>query len=496
VSIAIRLNVRRIRRWHLDFQQILQARTGENVSFVLEDGPGGMLSVDLLLDLEKVLYFHSGQSPIDIMKPRVVDTALTVSDADLIINLSGNSNQVSDSCLTLTPLFEGASEELALLGALLQGRSPVVSVQSAPGLQITATAAPALDEANSVRQRFELVARHTQRLLLRAVSGPRADVAQSVGRFSRPGAWDVGSYAVGRVASEALKRIYQLCLYSPHWRVGWRFVDDDGVWTRHSLEGVPWNSIADPGYRFYADPFPFNFRGKTFIFVEDFDHHGGKGIISAIPFDDAGQAGPAEPVLSEPWHLSYPYLFEHRGEVWMIPESSQSRKISLYRADPFPSRWVRDCDLIEDIDASDASLVQFEGKWWMFATVRDELGGRMDSLSLFCAEDLFGPWRPHPANPVLIDAAGARQAGQFHLQDGRLWRPVQDCRDGYGRALGLAEVTRLDEQDYAQVIRTVLRPDRNWPGRRVHTLSRFGRLECIDGSRNSPRFGANWLRET
>jgi len=259
---------------------------------------------------------------------------------------------------------------------------------------------------------------------------------------------------------------------------------------------VPWNSIADPGYRFYADPFPFNFRGKTFIFVEDFDHRGGKGIISAIPFDDTGQAGPAEPVLSEPWHLSYPYLFEHRGEVWMIPESSQSRKISLYRADPFPSRWVRDCDLIEDIDASDASLVQFEGKWWMFATVRDELGGRMDSLSLFCAEDLFGPWRPHPANPVLIDAAGARQAGQFHLQDGRLWRPVQDCRDGYGRALGLAEVTRLDEQDYAQVIRTVLRPDRNWPGRRLHTLSRFGRLECIDGSRNSPRLGATWLRET
>jgi hypothetical protein len=497
VSIAIRLNAHRIRRWHLDFQQILQARIGENVSFVLEDGPGGMLSVDLLLDLEKVLYFHSGQSPIDIIKPQVVGSALTISDAELIINLSGNSNQAPDSCLTLTPLFEGASEEVALLGALIRGRSPVISVRSAPGQQITATAAPALDEAHSVRQRFELVARHTQRLLLRAVSGPpRADVAQSVGRFSRPGAWDVGSYAVGRISSAALKRVYQLCLYSPHWRVGWRFVDDGGVWAGHSLGGVLWNSIADPGYRFYADPFPISFQGRTFIFVEDFDHRGGKGIISAIPFGDAGQIGPAEPVLSEPWHLSYPYLFEHRGEVWMIPESSQSRKISLYRANPFPSRWTLDCDLIEDIDASDASLVQFEGKWWMFATVRDELGGLMDSLSLFCAEDLFGPWRPHPANPVLIVAAGARQAGQFHLQDGRLWRPVQDCRDGYGRALGLAEVTRLNEQDYAQVIRTVLRPDRNWPGRRVHTLSRFGQLECIDGSRNSPRFGATWLRET
>jgi hypothetical protein len=496
VSIAIRLNVHRIRRWHLDFQKILAASTGENVIFVLEDGPVGILSVDLLLDLEKLLYFHSGQSPIDIINPKLVGSAPSVPDAELIINLSGNSNQVSESCLMLTPVFEGAAGEGALLGALIQGRSPVISVQSALDQQITATAAPALDEAHSVRQRFELVVRHTQRLLLRAVARPRADLAQSVGGFSRPGAWDVGRHVVGRISSAALKRIYQLCLYSPHWRVGWRLVDDGGVWARHSLEGAPWNNIADPGYRFYADPFPINFQGKTFIFVEDFDHRDGKGIVSAIPFGDGGQIGPAEPVLSEPWHLSYPYLFEHRGEVWMIPESSQSRKISLYRGDPFPSRWIRECDLIEDIDASDASLVQFEGKWWIFATVRDELGGRMDSLSLFSAEDLFGPWRPHPANPVLIDAAGARQAGQFHLQDGRLWRPVQDCRDGYGRALGLAEVTRLSEHDYAQIIRTVLRPDRNWSGRRLHTLTRSGRLECIDGSRNSPRFGASWLRQT
>ena len=496
MSIAIRLNARRLRRWHLDFQKLLEARTGKKVFFALEDGPGGMLLVDLLLDLEKLIFFQSGQSLIDLITPQAVGSAHTVVDAELIINLSGNSNSVSDSCLTLTPLFDGASGEIGLLGALIQRRSPVISVQSAPGGQTLVTAAPALDEAHSVRQRFELVVRHAQRLLLLAVSSPRTDIARGVGSFSRPGAWDVGHYVVGVIASAALRRIYQLCLYSPHWRVGWRFVDDGGVWERHSLEGVPWNSIADPGYRFYADPFPISFQGKTFIFVEDFDHRDGKGIISAIPLGDAGQIGPAEPVLSEPWHLSYPYLFQHRGEVWMIPESSQSRRISLYRADPYPSRWTCHCDLIEDIDASDASVVQYEGKWWMFATVRDELGGLMDSLSLFCAEDLFGPWRPHPANPVLIDAAGARQGGQFHLQDGRLWRPVQDCRHGYGRALGLAEVTRLNEQDYAQVIHTVLRPDRSWSGRRVHTLTHFGRLECIDGSRNSPRYGAAWLRET
>ncbi len=35
---------------------------------------------------------------------------------------------------------------------------------------------------------------------------------------------------------------------------------------------------------------------------------------------------------------------------------------------------------------------------------------------------------------------------------------------------------------------TVLRPGPLWPGRRLHTLNRAGRLECIDGSATARRF--------
>jgi hypothetical protein len=34
----------------------------------------------------------------------------------------------------------------------------------------------------------------------------------------------------------------------------------------------------------------------------------------------------------------------------------------------------------------------------------------------------------------------------------------------------------------------VLRPGPLWPGRRLHTLNRAGRLECIDGSASARRF--------
>jgi hypothetical protein len=392
-------------------------------------------------------------------------------------------------------LFDGNPQEDALIGALIEGRSPIIEIYSSREKAVIARAAAALDEARSVRERFEVIVKHTQRALLKALSAPRATTRFKSDAAKPPTLSGLGRYASRLIAAAALKRAYQLCLFSPHWRTGWRFVEDGGIWSQHSLAGGPWTSIADPGYRFYADPFPFAAKGKTAILVEDFDHRTGKGVISAIPFDERGQTGPAEAVLSEPWHLSYPYVFEHRGETWMVPESSQARKISLYRSNDFPRRWVHEADLVSDIDGSDASLIQIGGKWWMFVTVRDELGGLMDGLSLFHADELLGPWVPHPSNPVLIDVDGARQAGWFHLREGRLWRPVQGCRAGYGRALGLAEVTTLNEQEFDQVVRTVLRPDEHWPGRRLHTLNRFGKLECIDGSRNSPRFGASWLRE-
>jgi hypothetical protein len=72
-------------------------------------------------------------------------------------------------------------------------------------------------------------------------------------------------------------------------------------------------------------------------------------------------------------------------------------------------------------------------------------------------------------------------------RDGRLWRPVQDCSHGYGAALGLAEVIELSPSNFNQVTRRIVSPTAAWPGRKLHTLNRHGRLEVIDGSRIQPK---------
>ena len=75
----------------------------------------------------------------------------------------------------------------------------------------------------------------------------------------------------------------------------------------------------------------------------------------------------------------------------MIPESSANRRVSLYRADPFPQRWVKEADLLTGIEASDATIVRHGGRYWMFAAVRDGGGAYSDVLCLFSAPRLVGP---------------------------------------------------------------------------------------------------------
>ena len=276
--------------------------------------------------------------------------------------------------------------------------------------------------------------------------------------------------------------LYRLCFHSPHWRIGWRFVTGTDVWDRQDLGGAPWQVLRNPPDRFFADPFPVIWQGRQVLLFEDYHHHRGKGIISAVAFGASGPEGPAFPVLDEPWHLSYPFTIEDEGELWLLPESTENKVVSIYRSVRFPERWEKEADLLTDIEASDPTVIFHQGRFWLFASVRRETDSFSEALCIFVAERLLGPWRPHPCNPVVVDLASARPAGNIVVRNGRLWRPVQDCRKWYGAAIGLAEVLRLDEGGYQQRVSTILRPGRFWPGRRLHTLNRAGRLECIDGS--------------
>jgi len=268
--------------------------------------------------------------------------------------------------------------------------------------------------------------------------------------------------------------------------VGWRLVDGPGVADLGRLPDSGWQTLADDGLHFYADPFPVVVGGRTHLFVEDFDHRLGRGVISVVELDDRGPLDTPRPVLEHDVHLSYPMVLADGGELWMIPETSGAGRVELHRAVRFPDKWVLEAVLLDDVVASDATAFRHGDRWWLMATVHTG-GSFSDALHVWHAPSLRGPWTAHVANPVLLDIAGARPAGHVVHRNGRLLRPAQDGSSGYGGALTLAEVVRLDPTTFEQRLVARIAPGPQWPGSRLHTLNRAGRLEVIDGSARSPR---------
>lgn len=166
-------------------------------------------------------------------------------------------------------------------------------------------------------------------------------------------------------------------------------------------------------------------------------------------------------VLDEPWHLSYPFVFQYAGSYYMMPEGAKGGALRLYRADPFPTRWVEETVMI-DQPLVDSSLVPPDvaesaglgggGRWFLFTSnQRAKASKRCRQLEIWSAPALHGPWSLHPASPVRAWVQGSRMAGRPIVVGGKLYRFGQDCGATYGGSMRVFLVTKLDESQYEEV---------------------------------------------
>ena len=486
MNIVLRLDASDLRRWHLALAERLARRAGARIGVRLVEGAVVPLkSAELLFQIETWLFGLGRGGGAERIGREKFDAFREQGEPYLILDLTDAAARVEGRVWRVE--CDGSGVERGLVEALLAGRTPTLRVLG-PGGPI-AVARPGAETLGLLRKSLEEMLARTATLIEAALDGaapaaglgPLRDVEAPL---PAQGFWKRTSKIAVR---RAVRAVSSAVFNSPHWRVGWR-----GATGTHLADGLGsgWKDLPDDGRRFYADPFPIVWRDRTFLFVEEFEHAKGKGVVSAVEMGPQGPMGTPEIVLERPGHLSYPNVFERDGEMWMIPESGSAGTIDLYRATDFPRGWKLERTLVSGLFASDATLHQRDGKWWMFATVRDGESSFSDSLWLWTTPDFHGPWTPHPLNPVMIDAASARPAGRMFEQGGSLWRPVQDCRRGYGAAMALARVDRLDEGGFSQTIAAVLRPGAGWPGRKLHTYNEAGGFEFIDGSGWAPKWAA------
>ena len=282
-------------------------------------------------------------------------------------------------------------------------------------------------------------------------------------------------FPVTSMAGRIVRRGIEKALWVEQWMLAFRF---GGGAIDASLTGF--TAIVPPMDRDWADPFPLEKDGRYYVFFEE-RPHGGKGHIAVMEIDRAGRRAAPRRVLETDHHLSYPFLLEDEGRLYMIPEAAQSGAVALYRCTEFPHRWEREALLLEGVRLVDPTLHRSAERWWLFANAPGGRGDAFDDeLHLFHAPRLQGPWQPHERNPVRSDVRAARPAGGLFFRDGVAHRPAQICVPRYGAGLAIHRVLRLTPGEYAERQVECIVPGP--PGRLLglHTVNRAGQLTAVD----------------
>lgn len=211
--------------------------------------------------------------------------------------------------------------------------------------------------------------------------------------------------------------------------------------------------VSDVRALFVADPFLLRAGQLWHMFFEVYNFDTDRGEIAWATSKDGFAWAYQRMVLRESFHLSYPYVFEWQGRYYMIPESHQAESVRLYEAKSFPTEWVCTDILLRGHRFNDSSIFFYDDRWWLFSETNPTLAH--DTLRLYHAPDLRGPWQEHPQSPIIQDDPHtARPAGRVVVWADRMVRFAQDCSPVYGTKVRAFEITELTVSTYRERLAT------------------------------------------
>ena len=260
------------------------------------------------------------------------------------------------------------------------------------------------------------------------------------------------------------KQLYQKAFVGGQWSVAWRRKDSG----QYAVADTPENT-------WIADPFLYEANGEHYLFVELYETSKEKACIAYYRFVDGAPVYQGK-IIEQPYHMSYPCIFEYKGNHYIIPESSANQTIDLYMATDFPQKWEKIATLASGHRYVDTTVFFKNDALYAVSYYKSSSDWQLEYFSLdmelkklnhICSKQ-------YPTNI-------ARPAGGFYEKDG-LVRPAQDCSRKYGEQILLYRADCTDQSFDEHMIGNLNveglklspKPDR------VHTLNADSLYECVD----------------
>jgi hypothetical protein len=182
--------------------------------------------------------------------------------------------------------------------------------------------------------------------------------------------------------------------------------------------------------QFIADPFFIKEKDSFYIFFEHKKVKNYHAVIGLLTSKDGYEYQYKGTVLKERFHLSYPQVFKHKNEFYMLPESQGANHVLLYKAHNFPFGW-KVCDtLIANIRLKDPTI-------YLSDTLNILVGSNKDfKMQMYQSNHLQGNWALH-SRPVVMEGSESRPGGRIFADSNGLMLPVQSFHKGYGSGLSI-----------------------------------------------------------
>ncbi len=233
--------------------------------------------------------------------------------------------------------------------------------------------------------------------------------------------------------------------------------------------------------RFLADPFIIQRNKRNFIFLEDFYFSKNKGVISCYEILNENEKFLGT-VLEENFHLSFPYLFNYKNQIFMCPETHQKEEIRIYICEKFPYKWKFYKTLIKNINAVDTILFEKDNIWWMFTSTSNKSIKDFNELNIFYSENgpLTDNWHTHSLNPVVVNPNIARNGGVVFDKE-KIFRISQKNRSNiYGESFSINEIKILDKKNFKEEIIQNVFPKFKNRLKGTHHLNNYGNFFVND----------------
>lgn len=243
------------------------------------------------------------------------------------------------------------------------------------------------------------------------------------------------------------------------------------------------NPIKLPKHEFWADPFIFNYRDDNYIFFENYNYSSKIGKISCGRIKDS-ELVDITVVLDLDYHLSYPFIFEENGDIFLMPETSENNRLEIYKCINFPNKWELYSTAFEGEMVADASFyVDDNSQRWLFINKQDDLNSTMENeLFIYKVDSLkLEHLEPHLQNPVIINSKTARNGGAIFKYKNEIYRPSQANIEGvYGRALNINKIEKLTIEEYVEKTIVTTYPNFHKGLLGVHHLHQINGMFVID----------------